>query len=89
MVRDQHLNTRVTPEAYQALLRKCADQGCTPYKYIRQLVHADVGLDIHGDVPEETDVEADALVVPDDEEPVSEEVKEDGNNIEKRYKIVG
>jgi len=55
MVRDQHLNTRVSPEAYKALLQKCADGGCSTYEYLRQLVHADVGLDVDGDVPEDLD----------------------------------
>ena len=53
MVKGQHLNTRVSPEAYQALLRKCADGGCTPYEYVRQLIHSDMGLDVNGDVPED------------------------------------
>jgi len=53
MVRDQHLNTRVSQEAYKALLLKCSDQGCTPYRYLRQLIHADVGLDPEGDVIQE------------------------------------
>ncbi len=56
MVKGQHLNTRVSPEAYQALLRKCADGGCTPYEYVRQLIHSDVGLDVDGDVPEDHEV---------------------------------
>ena len=54
-MKGQHLNTRVSPEAYQKLLRKCADGGCTPYEYVRQLIHADVGLDKNGDVPEDLD----------------------------------
>lgn len=55
MVKGQHLNTRVSPQAYQALLRKCADGECTPYEYVRRLIHADVGLDNDGDVPEDLD----------------------------------
>lgn len=44
MVRDQQLNTRITPKAYKALLAKCSDQGCSTYAYLRQLVHGDVGV---------------------------------------------
>jgi len=80
MVRDQHLNTRITPEAYKNLLNKCADRGCTPYTYLRELIHADVKPDV--------------LEEPEDlgeEEPVPEEEEneDERNNIEKRYKIVG
>jgi len=44
MVRDQQLNTRITPEAYKALLAKCSEAGCSTYKYLRQLVHENVGV---------------------------------------------
>ena len=46
MVQGQHLNTRVSQKAYKALLQKCADKGCSPYEYLRQLVYADIGLDV-------------------------------------------
>ena len=54
MVRDQHLNTRVSQEAYKVLLLKCADEGCTPYRYVRQLIHADAGLDPEGEAVQDS-----------------------------------
>lgn len=42
MVRDQHLNTRIRPEAYKALLVKCADEGCSTYTYVRNLIHSHI-----------------------------------------------
>ena len=75
MVKGQHLNTRVSPEAYQALLRKCANGGCTPYEYVRRLIHSDVGLDANGDVPE-------------DQDPVQTELVKN-ERIEGRINIVG
>ena len=53
MGRLQQLNTRINPEAYKLLMLKCADQGCSTFEYVRRLVHADVGLDVNGDVPED------------------------------------
>jgi len=80
MVKGQHLNTRVSPEAYQALLRKCADGGCTPYEYVRQLIHSDMGLDVNGDVPED---------LPEVPVPVQMELKsENERNDERRIKIL-
>jgi len=81
MVRDQHLNTRVSQAAYKVLLLKCSDQGCTPYRYLRQLVHADVGLGPEGEEPEG---------VQDVEVPVQTELKvKNGRNDEDRISIVG
>ncbi len=48
MTRLQQLNTRIDPEAYKLLMLKCADQGCSTYKYLQQLIHTDVGLDVDG-----------------------------------------
>lgn len=80
MVRDQHLNTRISPEAYKKLLQKCANGGCTPYRYLRQLIHTDVGVDVDG-----------VFLAEVQEEPVQTELKDENehNNIEKRYRIVG
>jgi len=81
MVRDQHLNTRVSPEAYKVLLMRCSDQGCTPYRYLRQLVHADVGLGPEGEVVKSP------LEV---QEPVQTELKvENERDDESRISIVG
>ena len=81
MVRDQHLNTRVSPEAYKVLLMKCSDQGCTPYRYLRQLVHADAGMDPEGEVVQDPE-EAPA--------PVQTELKvENERDDESRISIVG
>jgi len=85
MGRNRVITTRVSPEAYKKMLQKCADGGCSPYEYYRNLVYADVGINEAEPVPE---IEADP--VPEPEEPVPEEEKEDErDNIEKRYKIVG
>lgn len=52
MVRLQQLNTRIDPEAYKLLMLKCADQGCSTYKYLQQLVHENVGHDVPEDLDE-------------------------------------
>ena len=44
MVKGQHLNTRISQEAYKKLMQKCADGGCSTYEYLRHLVYADVGF---------------------------------------------
>jgi len=80
MVRGQHLNTRVSPEAYKSLLQKCADRGCTPYEYVRRLVHADVGLDVDGDVP--ADLE-------EGQEPVQTELIVENESNERRFDFRG
>ena len=46
MVKNRQMNTRVSPEAYQKLMQKCADEGCSTYEYLRQLVHDDVGVEV-------------------------------------------
>lgn len=74
------MTTRVSPEAYRRLLQSCADQGCSTYQYLRQLVHADVGLDTEG------------AVIPDPEEvqdPVQTELKVNGGTDEERIRILG
>jgi len=48
-MKGKHLNTRVSPEAYQALLRKCADGNCSPYQYLKKLIEADVGIGVDED----------------------------------------
>lgn len=81
MVKSQHLNTRVSPEAYQALLRKCAEGGCTPYEYVRRLIHSDMGLDVNGDVPED---------LGEVQEPVQKELSvKNERDYEDRVKIIG
>lgn len=83
MVRDQHLNTRVSPAAYKVLLLKCSDEGCTPYRYLRQLVHADVGLG-----PEGQELEG-VQDVEEAEGPVQMELKvKNGRNDEDRIRII-
>ena len=62
MGKGKQLNTRVSPDAFQALMQKCADGSCTTYEYLRQLVHADVGLDVDGRVPGDPVIEAEPLV---------------------------
>ena len=51
MVRDKSVTTRVSPEAYKALLQKCANGGCSPYEYLRQLVQEDMGFT--GEAPDQ------------------------------------
>lgn len=51
MGKGKQLNTRVSPEAFKAMMQKCADGSCTTYEYLRQLIHADVGLNVDGKVP--------------------------------------
>jgi len=80
MVRDQHLNTRVSPEAYKVLLMKCSDQGCTPYRYVRQLIHADAGLDPEGEAPQDPE---------EDPGPVQTELKEKDESDEGRFDFRG
>jgi len=52
MVNGQHLNTRISQEAYKKLMQKCSEEGCSTYEYLRQLVNADIGLLVEED-PEE------------------------------------
>lgn len=61
MGKGKQLNTRVSPEAFQVLMQKCADGSCTTYEYLRQLIHADVGLNVDGRVPEDPVIEAEPL----------------------------
>jgi len=79
MVRDQQLNTRITPEAYKALLAKCSDQGCSTYAYLRQLVHKDV--EVPEDTPAENNLGAPALG--------QTELKEENESDEGRIVITG
>jgi len=46
------MTTRVSAEAYQKLMQKCADGGCSTYEYLRQLVHDDVGVEVVPYVPQ-------------------------------------
>ena len=64
------MTTRVSEEAYKELLQKCADRGCSTYEYLRQLVHADMGFNVDGDVPEKP-VEEEK----EEDEPVREGIK--------------
>jgi len=89
MGRNRVITTRVSPEAYKKMLQKCADGGCSPYEYYRNLVYSDVGLNVEGvDIDKVVPADENPIV---EEEPVpEEEEKEDErDNIEKRYKIVG
>ncbi len=48
------MTTRVSAEAYQKLLQKCAEgEGCSTYEYLRKLVHDDVGVEVVPYVPQE------------------------------------
>lgn len=78
MVRDQQLNTRITPEAYKALLAKCSEAGCSTYAYLRQLVHGDVGVP---EDPQENSLGAPALG--------QVELKEENEHDEGRIVITG
>jgi len=62
MVKGRQLNTRVSPEAFKVMMQKCADGGCSTYEYLRQLVHADVGLDVDGKGPRDPSLDADLLI---------------------------
>lgn len=62
MTKGRQLNTRVSPEAFKAMMQKCANGGCSTYEYLRQLVHTDVGLDVDGQGPMELEVDAEPLV---------------------------
>lgn len=52
-MKNRQMTTRVSPQAYKKLMQKCADGGCSTYEYLRQLVHADVGLDVDEDIIED------------------------------------
>lgn len=41
MVQNQ-ITTRVSPENYSKMLRRCADGNCTPYQYLQNLVVEDL-----------------------------------------------
>ena len=62
MDKGKQLNTRVSPEAFKAMMQRCADGGCSTYEYLRQLVHADVGLDVDGKALGDAVVEAELLI---------------------------
>ena len=55
MGKNRVITTRVSPEAYKKMLQKCADGGCSPYEYFRNLVHSDVGLNVDGDAVKDLD----------------------------------
>lgn len=61
MGKGKQLNTRVSPEAFKAMMQKCADGSCSTYEYLRQLVHDDVGLDVDGRVPGDPVIAAEPL----------------------------
>lgn len=82
MVRLQQLNTRIDPEAYKLLMMKCADQGCSTYKYLQQLVHADVGIDVEAAAVQESGVQ-------EAPGPVQTELKAENESDERRFEFRG
>jgi len=82
MMKGRHLNTRISQRAYKEVLLKCADGGCSPYEYIRQLIHADVGLDVEGDVPQELEEGSEAPIQ-------TELIEKNERDDEGRIKIIG
>ena len=57
------------------MLQKCADGGCSPYEYYRNLVYSDVGLNVEG--IDKVVIDDEKPIVEPEEEPISEEEKKE------------
>jgi len=80
MVTGKQVTTRVSLDVYKKVLQKCADGGCSPYEYFRQLVRADVADHVQDPVEEPVEDPAQTKIP---------ELLKENERVEGRINVVG